>query len=248
MKLSSLEERKEVLSVVGFPLFHYSKQNISDKAKKLVTMIRHESNNFWNADGEIIMKTKVTIMMLLFIFLVSAPAFAGGWLIYHDGSYTGKIVDAETGEPIEGAAVLGIRSLKVYGIDTRLQYIDASEATTDKEGRFEVPAITGFYWWPFASLARTEFFIFKPGYDSYPPYDLMRPGITGMEQKGFLEKGHNLIRLPKLVNTEERERALLRVDYPFFSYSREKIEDKARNFVMLIEDEKKYLEMSRGKQ
>lgn len=194
------------------------------------------------------MKTKVTILWLLLTFLVATPALAGGWLIYHDGSYTGKIVDAETGAPIEGAAVLGIRSLEVYGIDTRLQYIDASEATTDKEGRFEVPAITGFYLWPFASLARTEFFIFKPGYDSYPPYDLMRPGITGMEQKGFLERGYNLIRLPKLVNVEERERALFVVDYPLFSYAEEKIQEKASNFVMLISDEKKYLEMLRGRQ
>lgn len=194
------------------------------------------------------MKTKIIFLWLLSILLVPVPAFAGGWLIYHDGPYMGRIVDAETGAPIEGAAVLGIRSLEVYGIDTRLQYIDASEATTDKEGKFKIPSVTGFYWWPFASLARTEFFIFKPGYDSYPPYDLMRPGITGMEQKGFFERGYNLIRLPKLVNVEERERALLRVDYPIFSYSSEKIEEKARNLVMLISDEKKYLEMLRGKQ
>ena len=91
------------------------------------------------------MKNKVTILWLLLTFLVATPAFSGGWLIYHDGPYTGKIVDAETGEPIEGAAVLGIRSLEVYGIDTRLQYINASEATTDKEGEFKIPSVTGFF-------------------------------------------------------------------------------------------------------
>lgn len=194
------------------------------------------------------MKTKITFLWLLLAFLVAAPAFAGGWLIYHDGPYSGKIVDAETGEPIEGAAVLGIRSLEVYGIDTSLKYINASEATTDKKGEFKVPAVAGFYWWPFASLARTEFFIFKPGYDSYPPYDLMRPGITGMEQKGFLEKNNNIIRLRKLVSSLERERVLLRVDYPIFSYSNEKIEEKTHNFVRLINDEKNYLGFQREKQ
>lgn len=189
------------------------------------------------------MKIKVTILWILFTFLVSVPALAGGWLIYHDGPYTGKIVDVETGAPIEGAAVLGIRSLEVYGIDTRLQYIDASEATTDKEGRFEVPAITGFYLWPFASLARTEFFIFKPGYDSYPPYDLMRPGITGMEQKGFLDKNGNIIKLMKLSSLEERKEVLSVVGFPLFHYSKQNIPDKAKKLVILIRNERKYLGM-----
>lgn len=189
------------------------------------------------------MKTKVTILWLLLTFLIATPSLAGGWLIYHDGSYTGKIVDAETGAPIEGAAVLGIKSLEVYGIDTRLQYIDASEATTDKEGNFEAPAVIGFYWWPFASLARTEFFIFKPGYDSYPPYDLMRPGITGMEQKGFLDKKGNIIKLMKLSSLEERKEVLSEVGFPLFHYSKQNIPDKAKKLVILIRNERKYLGM-----
>lgn len=192
------------------------------------------------------MKTKIAFLWLLLTFLVAAPALAGGWLIYHDGPYTGKIVDAETGEPIEGAAVLGIRSLEVYGIDTSLKYINASEATTDKKGEFKVPAVTGFYWWPFASLARTEFFIFKPGYDSYPPYDLMRPGITGMEQKGFLDKNGNIIKLRKLSSPEERKEVLSVVGFPLFHYTKQNISGKAKKLVTMTRDEKIYLGMPTG--
>lgn len=187
------------------------------------------------------MKTKVTLFWLLLTFLVASPALAGGWLIYHDGPYTGKIVDAETGEPIEGAAVLGIRFLEVYGIDTKLKYIDASEATTDKEGGFEVPAITGFYLWPFARLGRTEFIIFKPGHNSYPPYDLTRPGITGMEQKGFLDSKNNVIKLVKLNTFKERKEAVFVADYPLFAYAKENISEIAKNLEVMIKKEKKFL-------
>jgi hypothetical protein len=102
-----------------------------------------------------------------------------------------------------------------------------------------VPAVAGFYWWPLASLAKTEFYIFKPGYDSYPPYDLMKPGITGMEQKGFLEKKDSTVKLKKISTIEERKQALSVVGFPLFHYSQEHISTKATNLVAIIIKEKK---------
>lgn len=192
------------------------------------------------------MKIKVTILLILFTFLVSVPAFAGGWLIYHDGPYTGKIVDAETGAPIEGAAVVGIWSLLIYGgVEVRLQFFDAKEAITDKEGKFEVPSVTGFHWWPLAGLERPEFIIFKPGYDSYPPYDLTKPGITGMEQKGFLDHASNLIKLTKVNNQLERKKVLSSAGFSFVGYINEKemsvIRVNASDFFKLINEEEIFL-------
>lgn len=192
------------------------------------------------------MKTKVTILLLLLTFIAFAPAFAGGWMIYHDDPYTGKIVDAETGAPIEGAAVVGIWSLLIYGgVEVRLQFFDAKEAITDKEGKFEVPSVTGFHWWPLAGLKRPEFVVFKPGYDSYPPYDLTKPGITGMEQKGFLDHANNLIKLTKLNKPLERKKVLSSVGFSFVGYISDQkmdvIRARASNLFKLINDEELFL-------
>lgn len=196
------------------------------------------------------MKIKITIFLILF-FLVSAPAFAGGWLIYHDGPYTGKVVDAEIGEPIEGAAVVGIWNLEIYGGAGGVlsRFFDANESVTDKNGQFIVPQVTGFHWWPLAKLGRAQFIIFKSGYDSYPSYELMKPGISGMEQKGFLNFTENLIKLNKLKSREERENVLLGIDDPIAKYFGERefdvIKNKLKYFFKVIEEEKIYLRINK---
>lgn len=159
------------------------------------------------------MKALLKIFVILSILFMTSPAYAGGWLIYYDTSYTGKVVDAETNQPIEEVAVLGVWYLQRFGGagGPLAKFFDAKETVTDKNGEFTVPGVIGFHWWPFTKMYRPRFIIYKPGYDSYPPYDLMRPGITGMEQQGFLEHKGNIVKLPRVKNKQERMKALVSV-------------------------------------
>lgn len=192
--------------------------------------------------GEMAMKKKAMFWLSLALF-ATATILAG---IQHDGPYSGKVVDAETGQPIEGAAVLGIRQLVVWGwIELQLKYFDASEATTDKEGRFEVPSVTGLYWRPFGHLTKTEFTIFKPGYDCYRSNQL-KPVIDGIEKKGSSQLNSNTMKLKKISNIKERIRVLREIEYPLFAYADEKISEKARSLVVLVRNERKCLGMPEG--
>jgi hypothetical protein len=130
-----------------------------------------------------------TVLLLILAILAAVPVLAGGWLVYYDGPYTGKVIDAETGQPIEGAAVLGIWRLEVYGgMEVQLKYLGAREAVTDKDGYFDVPKVVGFYWWPLARLGKPRFTIFKPGYDSYPPsLPIITPLFTEEDYQRRLE-------------------------------------------------------------
>ena len=57
-----------------------------------------------------------------------------------DGPYKGKVVDAETREPLEGVVVLGVWS-KVYPnvAGTTSEFYDSVELLTDKKGEIKIP-------------------------------------------------------------------------------------------------------------
>ena len=165
------------------------------------------------------MKKKICFAFCgVFLVAVVASNISGtGWIFYHDGPYRGKVVDADTGNPIEGAAVLGEWPLETYGgAGGRVQiYCDAQETMTDKNGEFIVPQAFCFHFWPFTKLGSTIFKIFKPGYDSYPPsLPIIGPASSQKDQqeahKYQLEfwvtiNKNNIVRLKKFENKEERE-------------------------------------------
>lgn len=63
--------------------------------------------------------------------------------LYHAGSWRGRVIDADTKQPIEGTVVAAIW-YREY--DTRLtifkDFHEAKEVLTDKDGYFEIPAYT----------------------------------------------------------------------------------------------------------
>lgn len=165
------------------------------------------------------MKIWLAAIMVSVLFLgVIPPCHAGGWLIYHDGPYIGQVLDDETGEPIEGVAVVGVWDLDLYGGPAGpIEHgFDDQESVTDKEGRFKLSSRTGFYWWPFAGMKKPYFYAYKPGYDSYPPVlPFIGASCTAEEREkamiyrkkhwiDFSRKSLNVIRLKKTVNDEER--------------------------------------------
>jgi hypothetical protein len=178
------------------------------------------------------MKTK-TILLLIIVLLAAVPVLAGGWLVYHDGPYKGKVVDAETGEPIEGAAVLGIWYVGEYGHAEApiFKFLDAKETISGKNGEFILPPGTGFHWWPLAKLFDPNLKIFKPGYSSY-------------EKDFYSEKIGNVILLRKLKTEKERIEALIDVDTCGLEVDDMCIPRiKAQNIIQMIEDEAKNLRL-----
>src|SRR5262245_56718478 len=78
--------------------------------------------------------------VLLCGLLLSSPA--QGWDIYlegYQGPYRGRVVDAETKEPIAGAAVVAVWMRdKVYPLHSTHVFYAAREVLTAAEGAFEI--------------------------------------------------------------------------------------------------------------
>lgn len=158
------------------------------------------------------------IGLLLTVLVAPVTALAGGWMIYHDGPYTGVVLDDETGEPIVGAAVVAEWDLNLYGgVGGVLNvFFDARETITDEQGKFTIDSKIGFYWWPLTSIKPVQLTIYKPGYDSYPPkLPLLSSQATDVEHErartyrmNFWIDVHkdkfNVIRLARAATRRER--------------------------------------------
>jgi hypothetical protein len=111
-------------------------------------------------------------MKNILFFLVAATIYfgvpgmvhSGGWVIDREGPFKGRIIDAETKEPIEGAVVVAqyyVRTL--YPIGWRSDCKDIQEALTNKKGEFLIPSLTMLIS-PLSFGDDTSFLIWKPGY------------------------------------------------------------------------------------
>lgn len=96
------------------------------------------------------------LISLMFIVGISESAIAGEF-----GPFQGKIVDADTKEPIEGVVVLiEWRETHFWAGST---FIDAQETLTDKDGKFYIPGIWVLNPWKRLNI-RSILIIYKSGY------------------------------------------------------------------------------------
>lgn len=192
-------------------------------------------------------------------FVAANPQPFRGWLYYWDGPYKGKVVDDETGSPIEGATIFGYWVVDIYSIIVFQEYpcyCDAKEAVTDKNGEFVLTRSFCFNPYPWAELISPRITIFKPGYDSYPPklpiIDSYK--ATNKEREAakkyfyehivdFNRRKNNLIRLKKVKNFEERKWIVKHisseVDYGI-EISKSKLLKNAKNMISIISEEEKF--------
>lgn len=132
--------------------------------------------------------------------------FTGCTISHTYGTYRGKVIDLDTGEPIEGAVVFvqffteGL--LSPGGVVS--SFADAVEVLTDSNGEFEIPAQNVKSFKMFSQWAVYEsVIIFKPGYGAYPKHPDIDRDLP--EEDHFLPIGKYVnIRLPKLKCREER--------------------------------------------
>lgn len=146
------------------------------------------------------MKKLLGLSLLVGMLLIS------GCAITHEyGPYMGKVVEKETGTPIEGAVVFvefytGVGN--IGGMSSH--YVDALETLTDANGEFLVPLhrVTTFrilHGW----IEEAYAIIFKPGYGAFPHYQ----GTTLTHPNGTLPANESVvIELPKLKTRQERGR------------------------------------------
>jgi hypothetical protein len=144
------------------------------------------------------------VKLLLLILLVAA-LFSGCTITHKYDAYHGKVIDAETKQPIEGAAVLIVYRTQQFGLAGSVsQFADAQETLTDKNGEFRIPPIrinkfrvlSGWEGHP-------EVRIVKPGYGCYPMHKDVKPVF---EYGSLPVNQYVTIELPQLKTKEERLR------------------------------------------
>jgi hypothetical protein len=129
------------------------------------------------------------------------------------GTYRGRVLDAETGRPLAGAAVVAVwRRDRVMPLGGRSEHYAAREALTDENGDWLIEArdveraAPRRTWRPF-------FTIFLPGYGR--PEKL--PGTPPGPPHTFYEGAGHTVEMPRLKTRDERRRFLFSVDPYTFS-------------------------------
>lgn len=131
----------------------------------------------------------------------SALALATGCAWFSNGEAAGpwkaQIVDAETGQPLEGVVVLAswIKYESSVGGWAGGKYYDSEEVVTGPDGRFVIQSRWSYTIPGITKVSGPEWVIFKPGYGQWR----LRPGA-----KGFGEGEEAIIGLSALKTREER--------------------------------------------
>jgi hypothetical protein len=126
----------------------------------------------------LVKSSKISVITLLFSIIITTPSHA--WLIYNKPTFKGKVIDAETKKPIDGAVVVVTYSKKAIRVAPELVSIivDVKESLTDNDGIFYIPSFTTIID-PFSWSKEVTFIIFKPSYGSFPDWRVSPP--KGME-------------------------------------------------------------------
>ncbi len=109
---------------------------------------------------------------LLLVLGIASPSYS--WFIYYKPAFKGKVIDADTKEPIEGAVIVAVYDKRAIRLAPHSVGIimHAQETLTAKDGTFVIPSYTTITD-PFSFDFRVTFVIYKSGYGSFPA----KPGI-----------------------------------------------------------------------
>lgn len=188
----------------------------------------------------LIKKCKKKLIKVIFIILaiiLSPVIYLTIWFnfpYYYLAPFEGRVIDADTRQPIEGAAVLAVYDRCVPSIQGSISFsIDAQETLTDKNGEFKIPEAKMWFGGKPKSPERQILIIFMPGYGVYP--DHKRSRAIGVSISWPPPDKYIVYELPKLKTWEERK------DNLFFSQYNEIPYQKRKNFANLINKEYKSL-------
>jgi hypothetical protein len=153
---------------------------------------------------------RIIILIVLMIAFLAASSEAG-WLIYHKSEFKGKVIDAESKQPIEGAVVVVVynKSTMSLGAGQLSSIINVRETITDKEGAFSIASYTTIIQ-PFSWEASASFIIFKPGYGSFPNQRVYPPSMSLPDQEIFFSAGIEIERYLNIYEGSESTFAVLK--------------------------------------
>lgn len=159
-------------------------------------------SRYLNLNIGVINERQLFIGLIAFLILIILSACT-----HSDGPYRGKVIELETGNPIEGVVVAARWTIEPFVHSERI--CDMKETVTGNNGEFELPEgqCKGH---PFAAMYKPSVVVFKPGYLGYPPLGYTpeerrarMPGFTGYEFQD--EKQYYIIKLGKPKTLEERK-------------------------------------------
>jgi hypothetical protein len=140
-------------------------------------------------------KLLLTTGLAAILFVLGDATSTSAWLIYHKPAFKGKVIAAETKEPLEGAVVVAIYEKRAIRLAPHSVGIimHAQETLTTKDGTFVIPSYTTITD-PFSFDFEVNFIIYKPGYGRFPAYKespsgiSFPPGIKPYDHEAFFSK------------------------------------------------------------
>lgn len=149
------------------------------------------------------MRHALTLAVILGLSVLDSPSTGEA-----AGPLKAQVLDAETGQPLEGVVVLAYWLKMTRGPGgASPSFYDAEEVVTGPDGRFTIPSRSTLTLNPFTYIDGPEFTIFKPGYGRW--------GIRGWKGERpkewqdltvgeILTREGIVIELPPLKTREER--------------------------------------------
>jgi len=149
------------------------------------------------------MKNVFAVLITFCVLLTTAT----GCSSYSRGPWSGRVIDSETKQPIEGAAVVMVwQTQQEGGFAAVFHYLDSEETLTDKDGKFEIGAKSFTQTRGLSKVYGPKMVIYKPGYGSYPGYQVIpKPWTT---HENYFEKEGAVVELPKFKSKKDRTNAL----------------------------------------
>jgi hypothetical protein len=186
------------------------------------------------------MRLKLISLVVAAVAVGALPAAAA----LAAGPYRGRVIDAETREPLAGAVVLvyWTRNAPAIGHGPAQSFLGAEEALTDDRGEFIVGGNPPSNWIPFTWRSLPNFIIFQPGYGYFPRHFATTPPLPPTGFEGLLkimEQQPVVFELPRVSTAEDRLRIALTVNPLVIP------KHKMPNFIRILDDELRTLPLPR---
>jgi hypothetical protein len=126
-----------------------------------------------------------------------------------DGPWRGQVVDAETGQPVEGVVILAFwtRSEPSLGGWVATQYHASEEVVTGADGRFIISSRRSYTIPLVIKVQGPEWRIFKPGYGAWRY-------VNDDATERFYSGDETILRLEPLKTSEQRLRFIREIGVP----------------------------------
>jgi hypothetical protein len=188
--------------------------------------------------------TGLLLLGVLIVWLWGGVGIRGPW--------KAQVVDAETGQPLEGVVVLAwwTKNFWLIGLHGDIGGGDSQEVVTGKDGQFTIASRRLFTFNPLIALRGPEFAIFKSSYGEWHfqgyEREVVKKGLPYEERDtwinhkwGQFEGKGVIIELPPLKTQEGRRKffgTIIRPDLP---------SERMNNLNIALENERAYLTQGR---